>query len=104
MSTFIGQLIGFAAIVWLVVRYVVPPVRNLMAARQKAVRQQEARPVSTALRIIYSFGHTCAPFLSSRISFSQRRQKASWLYSPKPEGKNFPGPFQVASASTRFCA
>ena len=40
MSTFIGQLIGFAAIVLLVVRYVVPPVRNLMAARQKTVRQQ----------------------------------------------------------------
>ncbi len=28
MSTFIGQLIGFAAIVLLVVRYVVPPVRK----------------------------------------------------------------------------
>ncbi|BAX93795.1 F0F1 ATP synthase subunit B/delta [Mycobacterium shigaense] len=40
MSTFIGQLIGFAAIVFLVVRYVVPPVRNLMTARQNAVRQQ----------------------------------------------------------------
>lgn len=40
MSTFIGQLIGFAAIVFLVVRYVVPPVRRLMAARQDAVRQQ----------------------------------------------------------------
>ncbi|OBJ26403.1 F0F1 ATP synthase subunit B/delta [Mycobacterium colombiense] len=40
MSTFIGQLIGFAAIVFLVVRYVVPPVRRLMAARQEAVRQQ----------------------------------------------------------------
>src|SRR5271167_968436 len=30
MSTFIGQLVGFAAIVLLVVRYVVPPVRQLM--------------------------------------------------------------------------
>lgn len=40
MSTFIGQLVGFAAIVFLVVRYVVPPVRRLMAARQAAVRQQ----------------------------------------------------------------
>lgn len=39
-STFIGQLIGFAAIVLLVVRYVVPPVRRMMAARQEAVRQQ----------------------------------------------------------------
>jgi len=40
MSTFIGQLVGFAAIVFLVVRYVVPPVRRLMATRQDAVRRQ----------------------------------------------------------------
>ena len=40
MSTFIGQLVGFAAIVFLLVRYVAPPVRRLMAARQAAVRQQ----------------------------------------------------------------
>lgn len=40
MSTFIGQLVGFAVIVFLVVRYVVPPVRKLMAARQNVVRQQ----------------------------------------------------------------
>ncbi|OBG76218.1 MULTISPECIES: F0F1 ATP synthase subunit B/delta [unclassified Mycobacterium] len=39
-STFIGQLIGFAAIVLLVVRYVVPPVRRMMTARQETVRQQ----------------------------------------------------------------
>src|ERR1700758_494200 len=40
MGTFIGQLAGFAVIVWLVVRYVVPPVRRLMTARQETVRQQ----------------------------------------------------------------
>ncbi|QLL06123.1 F0F1 ATP synthase subunit B/delta [Mycobacterium vicinigordonae] len=40
MDTFIGQLVGFAAIVLLVWRFVVPPVRNLMTARQEAVRQQ----------------------------------------------------------------
>ena len=40
MSTFIGQLVGFAAIVLLVWRYVVPPVRKMMAARQDTVRQQ----------------------------------------------------------------
>lgn len=40
MSTFIGQLVGFALIVFLVVRYVVPPVRGLMATRQTTVRQQ----------------------------------------------------------------
>ena len=42
MSTFFGQLFGFAVIVWLVWRYVVPPVRRLMTARQDTVRQQLA--------------------------------------------------------------
>jgi F-type H+-transporting ATPase subunit delta len=40
MLTFIGQLIGFAVIVWLLWRYVAPPVRKLMANRQEAVRKQ----------------------------------------------------------------
>lgn len=40
MSTFIGQLVGFAVIAFLVVRYVVPPVRRLMAAQQDTVRRQ----------------------------------------------------------------
>src|SRR5262249_8235687 len=42
MATFIGQLIGFAFIVFLLWRYVVPPVRRLMANRQDAVRNQLA--------------------------------------------------------------
>lgn len=40
MSTFIGQLIGFAVIVFLVWRYVVPPVRTLMTKQQDTVRRQ----------------------------------------------------------------
>jgi ATP synthase F0 subunit b/ATP synthase F1 delta subunit len=40
MSTFIGQLIGFAVIVFLVWKYVVPPVRNLMGNQQETVRKQ----------------------------------------------------------------
>jgi len=40
MSTFIGQLIGFVAIVLLVWRFVVPPVRKMMTDRQNVVRQQ----------------------------------------------------------------
>ena len=38
MSTFIGQLIGFAVIVFVVWRYVVPPVKSLMQKQQDAVR------------------------------------------------------------------
>lgn len=40
MSTFIGQLIGFAVIVFLLVRFVVPPVRRMMTAQQETVRRQ----------------------------------------------------------------
>lgn len=40
MSTFIGQLVGFAVIVWIIGRYVVPPIRRLMASQKDAVRQQ----------------------------------------------------------------
>ena len=54
MSTFIGQLIGFAAIVLLVVRYVVPPVRKLMATRQEAVRQQLDDSAAAAERLTES--------------------------------------------------
>jgi ATP synthase F0 subunit b/ATP synthase F1 delta subunit len=45
MSTFFGpiffsQLAGFAIIVFILVRYAVPPVRRMMTARQDTVRQQ----------------------------------------------------------------
>jgi ATP synthase F0 subunit b len=42
MSTFIGQLIGFAVIVYIVWRYVVPPVRRMMTNQQETVRKQLA--------------------------------------------------------------
>jgi len=51
MSTFIGQLVGFAVIVWLVVRFVVPPVRKMMADQQNAVRQQLADSAAAADRL-----------------------------------------------------
>lgn len=52
MSTFIGQLGGFALIVWLVWRYVVPPVRKLMTDRQEAVRKQLEDNASAAKRLV----------------------------------------------------
>jgi ATP synthase F0 subunit b/ATP synthase F1 delta subunit len=54
MDTFIGQLVGFAVIVFLVVRYVVPPVRGLMAARKTTVRQQLDDAASAAERLTES--------------------------------------------------
>jgi ATP synthase F0 subunit b/ATP synthase F1 delta subunit len=54
MSTFFGQLLGFALIVFLVVRYAVPPVRGLMTARQNTVRQQLEDAASAAERLTES--------------------------------------------------
>ena len=54
MSTFFGQLVGFALIVFLVVRYAVPPVRRLMTARQNTVRQQLADAAAAAERLTES--------------------------------------------------
>jgi len=51
MSTFIGQLVGFVVILWLVWRYVVPPVRKLMGDRQDTVRQQLADSKTAAERL-----------------------------------------------------
>ncbi len=42
MWTFLGQLAGFAVIVWIIWKFVVPPVRTLMAERQETVRTQLA--------------------------------------------------------------
>jgi F-type H+-transporting ATPase subunit b/F-type H+-transporting ATPase subunit delta len=51
MSTFIGQLVGFAVIVWAVWRYVVPPVRKLMVDRQQTVRQELEDSAAAAKRL-----------------------------------------------------
>lgn len=51
MSTFIGQLVGFAVIVLVIWRFVVPPVRKLMADQQNTVRQQLADSSAAADRL-----------------------------------------------------
>jgi len=51
MSTFIGNLVGFALIVWLVVKFVVPPVKNMMANQQEAVRQALKESASAAEKL-----------------------------------------------------
>jgi F-type H+-transporting ATPase subunit delta len=51
MSTFIGQLIGFLVIIWIIWRYAVPPVRRLMASQQDAVRNQLDESAKSAQRL-----------------------------------------------------
>jgi F-type H+-transporting ATPase subunit delta len=51
MSTFIGQLIGFAVIAFILWRYVVPPVRTMMQKQQDAVRTALAESAEAAKRL-----------------------------------------------------
>ncbi|GEM_PF-26214 len=51
MSTFIGQLIGFAVIIWLLVKFVLPPLRTAMAKQQDAIRTALEESRSAADRL-----------------------------------------------------
>ncbi|OBB61205.1 F0F1 ATP synthase subunit B/delta [Mycobacterium sp. 852013-51886_SCH5428379] len=51
MSTFIGQLIGFALIVFLVVRFIVPPVKRMMRTQQDTVRRQLEESATAANKV-----------------------------------------------------
>jgi F-type H+-transporting ATPase subunit delta len=51
MSTFIGQLIGFAVIVFILWRYVVPPVKSMMQKQQEAVRTALAESAQAAQKL-----------------------------------------------------
>lgn len=51
MSTFIGQLIGFAVIVFIIVKWVVPPVKGLMRKQQEAVRAALAESAEAAKKL-----------------------------------------------------
>lgn len=51
MSIFIGQLIGFAVIAFIIVKWVVPPVRTLMRNQQEAVRAALAESAEAAKKL-----------------------------------------------------
>jgi ATP synthase F0 subunit b len=51
MSTFIGQLVGFAVIVFIAWRYVIPPVRRMMTNQQDNVRKQLADSAEAKKRL-----------------------------------------------------
>jgi len=51
MSTFIGQLIGFAVIVFILVKWVVPLIKGLMVKQQEAIRVALAESAEAAKRL-----------------------------------------------------
>lgn len=57
MSTFIGQLVGFVVIIAIIYKYVVPPVRRLMADQKQAVRDQLDESAKAAQRLAAADQH-----------------------------------------------
>jgi F-type H+-transporting ATPase subunit delta len=57
VSTFIGQLVGFAVIVWILMKYVAPPVRRMMAAQQETVRNSLAEGAAATQRLAAADTH-----------------------------------------------
>ena len=51
MSTFIGQLIGFAVIVFIIVKWVAPLVKGMMAKQQEAIRVALAESTEAAKKL-----------------------------------------------------
>ncbi|MDV3124706.1 F0F1 ATP synthase subunit B/delta [Mycobacterium sp. 21AC1] len=51
MSIFIGQLIGFAVIAYIIIKWVVPPVRTLMQKQQDAVRAALAESADASKKL-----------------------------------------------------
>ncbi|BBY62404.1 F0F1 ATP synthase subunit B/delta [Mycolicibacterium helvum] len=60
MSTFIGQLIGFLVIVAIIWRYVVPPVKRMMANQKDTVRTQLDDSAKAATRLADADKHHAA--------------------------------------------
>lgn len=71
MSIFIGQLVGFAIIVWLLVKFVVPPVRKLMADQQESVRKQLEEAAAAAARLAEA-GQAHSTALANAATESER--------------------------------
>ncbi len=60
MSTFIGQLVGFAVIVWIITKFVVPPMRKLMADQRQAVATQLDESAKATQRLAAADQHHAA--------------------------------------------
>ncbi|MFM7597354.1 MAG: F0F1 ATP synthase subunit B/delta [Actinomycetota bacterium] len=52
MATFIGQLIGFGVIVFVIWKFAVPPIRKLMAERKETVRTQLEESAKASRRLV----------------------------------------------------
>ncbi|WP_059017546.1 F0F1 ATP synthase subunit B/delta [Mycobacterium sp. M26] len=76
MSTFIGQLIGFLVIIWIIWRYVVPPVKRMMANQQEAVRNQLDESAKAAKRLADADKHHAERLAEAKAEASKIIEEA----------------------------
>lgn len=76
MSTFIGQLIGFLVIIWIIWRYVVPPVKRMMANQQEAVRNQLDESAKAAQRLADADKHHAERLAEAKAEASKIVEEA----------------------------
>jgi len=76
MSTFIGQLIGFVVILWLLGKYVVPPVRRLMGDQQATVRTQLEESANAAQRLADADKHHAERLEEAKVEAKRITEEA----------------------------
>jgi F-type H+-transporting ATPase subunit b len=81
-ATFIVELIAFALLLWVLGRYVLPPLNKAMTGRQERIRQQfeeaeEAKAAANAAEEEYRAALTEARHEAARIREEAREQGAS---------------------------
>ena len=76
MSTFIGQLIGFAVIVWVLTKFVVPPIKRLMADQKQTVRTQLDDSAKAAKRLAEADKFHAARVAEAKVEAAQIVEEA----------------------------
>lgn len=76
MSVFIGQLVGFAVIVFVLWKYVAPPVRKLMTKQQDEVQKQLEESEQAAERLEKAKAAHAEAVASARSEAARIREEA----------------------------
>ncbi len=76
IAAFIAELVAFALIIFVVVRYVVPPVRKLMLAQQETIRGQIERAAETEKRLAVADSKYADAIVEAREEAAKIRDNA----------------------------
>ncbi len=92
-GTFIVELIAFAIIVFLLARYIIPPINKAMTARQEAIRKEfaeaeDAKAAAKKAEDDYKSQLSDARHEASRIREEAREQGAQIVAEMREQGQN----------------